>query len=380
MRASTSTPKKPKICFLTDGLRLGGTERVLIDSVSVISPFYDVTIVPLFHEPLPVMREAFEKAGATIVAPKIKERSIFLSAPFLSKFDYEKVLRNIDYDYLICVNNIALNAGLNKKAKKTVLWNHMDNVQKHVHPESFIQKLKSAYVGFMHRRYDAIWTVCDKVKDDYVKAFSIKSVYTLTNPVNYDDIISKSKSPCPIEFDKTKKNVITVARFHPQKGVDRLLNGWINTIANDCPDAHLYIIGWGNKQQQYEEFIHKSNFSDRITFLGSQSNPFPYLKQADLFVCPSREESFGLVILEAMALGIPVITTATTGGRFTTKDSTLAMCVDNTDDALTDAILDFLKSPEKYPFSLEDAREVAQSYDLSHYQENILALLKQLED
>ena len=379
MHTNISLHKKTKLCFLTNGLRLGGTERVLIDSVSLISPFYDVTIIPLFQEPLPLIREALEKAGATIIAPKIKERPIFLSVPFLSKFDYEKVLRDIEYDYLFCINNVTLNAGFNKKAKKTILWNHMDNIQKHVHPKSFLQKIKSAYLGFMHRKYDAVWSVCDKVKDDYIEAFSIKHAYTLTNPLDYDAIISKSSLSCSLQFDSTKKNVVTVARLHPEKGVDRLLHSWINTIAHECPDAHLYIIGWGNEHQQYEDLIKESNFSDRITLLGPQSNPFPYLKQADLFVCPSRKESFGLVILEAMALSIPVITTATTGGKYTTKDSTLAMCVENTDKALTKAILDFLKSPENYPYSLENARKSAQSYDLSQYKENILSLLNQLE-
>ena len=122
------------------------------------------------------------------------------------------------------------------------------------------------------------------------------------------------------------------------------------------------------------------NLAKCVFLLGKKENPFNYLAQADLFVCPSRRESFGLVILEAMALGIPVITTATAGGKCVTKDGTLAMCVDNTDEALAEAIVQFLDAPEKYPYSVEEAKKEAQSYDLPHYQENILKLLKQLED
>ena len=324
--AQLETQKK-SICFLTPALVLGGVERVLVDTMPLLTPYYKVTILTLHGTPEKMIADALEAAGATIVAPNLPVRSAYLLVPFLSRFYYEKILKTIDYDYLICVNNAAMNAGYNKKAKKTVCWNHMDIIHKYVSVSSVSTKIKKSIFKKLYRRYDAIWTVCNKIKTDFEEAFRLEKVQILPNPLDYDSIFTKASAPCDIVFDKTGPNVVTIGRLCGDKAFDRLINSWDN-ILQQAPNAKLYVIGDGDTKPLLEKLISAHNLSESVFLLGKKENPYPYLKQADLFVCPSREESFGLVILEAMALGIPVITTATAGGKYTTKEGTLATCVE----------------------------------------------------
>lgn len=372
---------KKGICFLISELNLGGTERVLMDTIPCLTTNYEVTIISLYFKPNPSVVETLERAGAKVIFANIKENGLFSVMPYFSRFHYEKILKNIDFDYLISVNLSALNASFVKKAKKTILWNHMDNVEKHITSSTRLStKFKKFILRRLHKQYDAIWTVCDKVAQDYKNAFNLNNVYVLPNPLNYNSIIQKSNQPCNLKFNKEQTNIITIGRFTQNKGMDRLINIFAKDILPIHPNTHLYIIAWGWGQEDAKSLINDYNISDNVSILGLQENPFPYLKQADLFVCPSRQESFGLVIIEAMALGIPIITTATSGGLCTTQNGTLATCVENTDEALAFAILTFLNAPDKYPYSLDKAKQEAQSYDLPHYQEKLFKLIQQLEE
>lgn len=103
----------------------------------------------------------------------------------------------------------------------------------------------------------------------------------------------------------TGKMVISVGQFIYRKGFDVLLKAW-----KDCPtDAVLYIIG-GQPTEEYKILLKEYGFKN-VYFEGfkSKSELQEYYKAADLFVFPTREDIWGLVVNEAMAAGLPVITT-----------------------------------------------------------------------
>ena len=105
---------------------------------------------------------------------------------------------------------------------------------------------------------------------------------------------------------ENRKTVIAVGRFIHSKGFDVLLKAW-----EKMPKAvNLIILGGGEKEDEYRQFIEMHHLAN-VTLLGFKpcKEVLRYFKACDLFVLPTRKDVWGLVINEAMACGLPVITT-----------------------------------------------------------------------
>lgn len=108
--------------------------------------------------------------------------------------------------------------------------------------------------------------------------------------------------------------VLYVGRFAPLKGLERLLRA-INTLRPRFPDLQLLIVGGDGRQaastQSLRAIVRRLDISDAVRFTGriKQQDLPPYYAASDLLAVPSYYESFGLVVLEALACGTPVVTT-----------------------------------------------------------------------
>lgn len=100
----------------------------------------------------------------------------------------------------------------------------------------------------------------------------------------------------------------TVARLDPKKGVQYLIEAFI-TLIGLHKNARLLIVGEGHYLGEYQLAVRSAGVEDLVTFAGHQTNVIPYLDNMDIFVLPSLSEGMPLVILEAMARGVPVIST-----------------------------------------------------------------------
>lgn len=114
-------------------------------------------------------------------------------------------------------------------------------------------------------------------------------------------------------LDSDSRKIITIGRFSPEKGHHLLLKAF-EKYFEDNPNSYLIIIG--GYGELYQETVSKAGAmacADHVIILRSISNPMPILKKCDLFVLSSLYEGLGLVLLEADALGIPVISTDVLG-------------------------------------------------------------------
>jgi glycosyltransferase involved in cell wall biosynthesis len=100
--------------------------------------------------------------------------------------------------------------------------------------------------------------------------------------------------------------LVTVGRLVARKAVDQLISILKDT---ETPDAHLVIIGSGPQEQTLRQKASELGLAERVHFMGQteEQDKFALLKMSDIFVSTSQHEGFGLVFLEAMALGLPVI-------------------------------------------------------------------------
>ncbi|UOW67243.1 glycosyltransferase family 4 protein [Paraclostridium bifermentans] len=114
---------------------------------------------------------------------------------------------------------------------------------------------------------------------------------------------SKMKKKLNLE---DKVTVISIGQFIERKGFDVLIKAWKNINSN----YNLLIIGGGEKKKEYEEQIKNLNLKNiKIIDFMRKKELDDFYMASDLFVLPTREDVWGLVINEAMALGLPIITT-----------------------------------------------------------------------
>lgn len=145
--------------------------------------------------------------------------------------------------------------------------------------------------------------------------------------INSDPILSENKEKCEIvpygvdlkldynqeevnkikEKYKNKKIILAIGRFVKAKGFSYLIQAMQNV-----EEAFLLIIGDGPLKKDFESYINENNLKDKVILLGSISDKKTknnYIQASDIFVSSSQQESFGIVLLEAMRLGKPIINT-----------------------------------------------------------------------
>ena len=107
---------------------------------------------------------------------------------------------------------------------------------------------------------------------------------------------------------------VSVGRLAPEKGHADLVTAW-SSVREQYPGARLVLVGDGPERPRIEALIQSLGLANAVELAGSQAQVEPFLRGADLFVLPSHEEGMSIALLEAMALGMPVVATAIPGNR-----------------------------------------------------------------
>jgi len=140
--------------------------------------------------------------------------------------------------------------------------------------------------------------------------------------------------------------IVCVARLQKEKDVPALIAA-MGQVAAQFPNARCVIAGEGEERAMLEEQIRGTAWSRQITLTGFRKDALSLINAADVFVLPSRAEPFGLVLLEAMALGKPVVSMAAGGPLEIVKSGETGFLVPPGDSAvLAGAIIALLRDPE----------------------------------
>jgi len=152
------------------------------------------------------------------------------------------------------------------------------------------------------------------------------------------------------DFDLRDHEVIltNIGYFNEQKAQTDLLLAF-KEVVNSRSDVRLFIIGWGRLEQKLVQLAKQLELQDRVIFTGklNRQQVFEILSMTDLFVLSSHWEGFGIVLAEAMALGKPVVSTDTDGGREVVQNGKTGIIVPTKDPpSLAEGILHLLGNPE----------------------------------
>lgn len=139
------------------------------------------------------------------------------------------------------------------------------------------------------------------------------------------------------------------------KGVDEII-GVMPRLVKAVPEIAYLIVGEGSDRERLREKAATVGLADHVAFAGHvpEAEKADYFRLADAYVMPSRGEGFGIVFLEAMACGIPVVGSKTDGGREALGNGALGRLVDPGSAAeLEDAILKAVREPKRVPEGIE---------------------------
>lgn len=173
----------------------------------------------------------------------------------------------------------------------------------------------------------------------------------------------------------TDKVIVSVGRFVYKKGFDILIKAFTKVV-EECPDAKLVLAGDGVERKKCEELAQKLGVSGRIEFLGAIPNKdiADVFTKGRIFVCPSRNEPFGIVVLEAMAMGIPVIVTDSGGVKEIVEDNCYGYIVPTEDSgklaqSMTKLLQDYDKCLDLRKKGLERVQSFTIDNTVSEYDE-----------
>ncbi|MEW6183484.1 MAG: glycosyltransferase [Bacillota bacterium] len=180
-------------------------------------------------------------------------------------------------------------------------------------------------------------------------------------------VIDKLKEEKPADLKNKapgRLRLISVGRLAPQKAHHDLLAGFAEACKSSAQDLELVILGEGPERNRLESLIAELGIEGRVFLPGVAANPYAWMYESDAFVLASAWEPFGIVITEALAAGLPVITTATDGGKDIVGSSGAGIMVPVGDkSALSRAILSLVSAPEKRAALGRKARERAKDFD-----------------
>ena len=160
------------------------------------------------------------------------------------------------------------------------------------------------FIKFFFFKY--IFKLADKVlvnsydfKKKFKKKFNIKTE-CIYNPLNFNEIIKKSKIKTKYKFPKSDLKIINIGRFTDQKDQITLLKA-LNILKKKV-NFFLYIMGRGVEKNNLEKYIIKNNLKKNVKIINFQNNPFYLLKKSELFVLSSIYEGLPNVLLESIVL------------------------------------------------------------------------------
>lgn len=159
-----------------------------------------------------------------------------------------------------------------------------------------------------------------------------------------NEILEKAEEQVNINREMSGPLIEVIGRLSEEKGVDRLIRV-CSRLKKNRYNFQLWVLGEGKERRNLEKIIEENNLSEYVKLLGFISNPYPYIKLADILVCPSRYEGLSTVVTEGLILGKAVVTTQCSGMKELLGDSEYGIITENSEQGLYYGLKKMLDAP-----------------------------------
>ena len=346
-----------KVLVLHGHLSMGGEERVLLNVLkNLVELNYDVDLLitwnhgenNLFENEIP------EKVNYKFLFDNYNGKNklikeiyrIRAKATYLKKV--EKIIKEKKYDVVIDYSSNLLKYNNFDIKMPVFAWIHFSLTFGEKLSADKIEKYKKQY-----KKYDKILAICDTMRDEFVEILGMdkNKVELVYNPIDLEAIRKKAEN-----IDKKYENYLKqdyflqVSRLTEQKQPEHLVDIYYKLKQRGIKEK-LYFIGNGEKVELIKQKIKEYKLQNDVILLGQIENPYPFFKNAKLFVHTGKYEGLPTVLLESLALGTPVVAyDCPTGPKdILGKNSEYGKLIPlNDKDVFVEKVCELMNDDEKY--------------------------------
>lgn len=300
-----------RILVLNKCLMMGGIEKVLLTTLKNLSELYDnVDLLikddyreqNLFLDEIPKNIKIHFLFDAYSGKNRIKKEIKRGIKRFFYPIKLKKYLKNREYDVIIDFSYNLFSYKM-KFDVPVIGWAHFGAIS---HENNNIEKdIKG---GQAYKKYDKIVAICKEMRDEFINQIGIETekVEMIYNAVDIESIKKRAEEKNE-ELEKYLKEdyILQVSRIAPQKQPEELIEVYRELKRKGIKEK-LYYVGNGKSYPIVQELIKKYNLENDVILLGQQSNPYPFFKNAKLFLHTAKHEGLPTVLIESMALGTAV--------------------------------------------------------------------------
>jgi len=304
---------KMKILVLHGHLSMGGEERILLNVLkNLVELNYNVDLLitwdygenNLFENEIP------EEVNYEFLFKSYNGKNRIIKEIFRlrKKINYlkkvEKRIKEKNYDIVIDYSSNLLKYKNFDIAIPVFSWVHFSLTFGEKLSIEKVEKYKKQY-----KKYDKILAICDTMRDEFIEILGMDTnkVELVYNPINLEIIQKKSENVNPKYENYLKEDYfLQVSRLTHQKQPEHLVDIYYKLKQLGIKEK-LYFIGNGKKIELIKQKIKEYKLENDVILLGQIENPYPFFKNAKLFLHTAKYEGLPTVLLESLTFGVPVV-------------------------------------------------------------------------
>ena len=302
-----------KILVLHGHLSMGGEERILLNVLkNLVELNYnvDLLITQNYGENNLFENEIPEEVNYEFLFKSYNGKNRIIKEIFRlrKKINYlkkvEKRIKEKNYDIVIDYSSNLLKYKNFDIAIPVFSWVHFSLTFGEKLSIEKVEKYKKQY-----KKYDKILAICDTMRDEFIEILGMdkNKVELVYNPINLEIIQKKSENVNPKYENYLKEDYfLQVSRLTHQKQPEHLVDIYYKLKQLGIKEK-LYFIGNGKKIELIKQKIKEYKLENDVILLGQIENPYPFFKNAKLFLHTAKYEGLPTVLLESLTFGVPVV-------------------------------------------------------------------------
>ncbi|MGL5723632.1 glycosyltransferase [Cetobacterium sp.] len=386
---------KKKIAIYNGQLYMGGIERVLINYLEKLAKEPELDITLIIKENIPEKNIFLNEVPDNIKVVFIKSEEMCRNTDRL-RGDKKSFISRLQYQWALFYERIVM---------KNWVKEHFKNNKYHTVVDfdmslsKYVQEVKQDVVAWVHftlkgrkkkrvklfrekcEYYKKIVVICDDMKDELIELMPeyTEKVVRIYNPMDFETI--KKKSEDESELSESDKSLlkdgyfIAVSRLVAGKNRVALVEIY-SELKKKGVSQKLYILGDGEDKPNIERKITELNLQNDVLLLGNRKNPFPFMKNAELFLHTSMGEGLPTVFVEAMLCDTVVVAyDCPTGPREILADGKAGGLIElNNKVAFEEKVLEILKNENLQKDIKTEMKSKVVEFSYEHVRATLLEL------